>query len=189
MFAQLVVIAGPSGSGQSTVINSLLLKHQNWSTVYSYTTRKPRINEDDSKKYYYISKPEFLDLVDKGEIVEHQEYAGNFYGTSKQSLTAALAKSEVVILSVQITGLKYFKTNYPGTVGIYLRVDPKDALTRMNSDHRRDAMPEDEKEKRLNLIRQLNANSDIYDYQVESKQGRVESVVDKVESIVINVIG
>lgn len=188
MLAQLVIIAGPSGSGQSTVINSLLLKHHNWSTVYSYTTRKPRLNEDDSKKYYYITKSEFLDLVEKGEVVEHQEYAGNLYGTSKQSLVASLAKSEVVLLSVQISGLKYFRENYIGTVGIYLHVDPENALVRMNADHRRDAMPKEEKERRLKLIRELNAQSSLFDFEVESKQGLPEEVIDKVDTIIAGVI-
>ena len=66
----LVLIAGASGAGKSTVINNLLKRsNKNFSRISTYTTRKPRQGEVPNEQYKFISEEEFLELQRMSTII------------------------------------------------------------------------------------------------------------------------
>ena len=81
--SKFIVIAAPSGSGKTTIVNKLLNeKNLGLSFSISATSREPRKNEKDGENYFFISKEEFLRRVNNDEFVEWEEvYKGVFYGT------------------------------------------------------------------------------------------------------------
>ena len=104
---QPIVICGPSGSGKSTLLKRLLAdKKDKLSYITSHTTRKPRMGEVDGREYYFVSREEMERKIKSNDFVEHTEFSGNLYGTSKKAIKDALDTGKLFILEVDIEGVK-----------------------------------------------------------------------------------
>ena len=79
---ELIVVSGPSGVGKSTVISELLSHRPDIHFSVSFTTRAPRVGEEDGVSYNFVDRSEFERMISAGELLEHAEYVGNYYGTS-----------------------------------------------------------------------------------------------------------
>ena len=79
---QLIVLSGPSGVGKSTVIAELFSQRSNIYFSVSYTTRQPRVGEQDGVNYNFVSREEFERMIADDELLEYAEYVDNYYGTS-----------------------------------------------------------------------------------------------------------
>ena len=100
----LFLISGPSGSGKDTVLGELLKKHPEISFSISYTTRPMRKGEKQDQKYHHISVEEFETLLQNGEFLEHNYYAGNYYGTAKGPVEECLNNGKDMIIEVDVNG-------------------------------------------------------------------------------------
>lgn len=76
-------ILGSSGSGKTTIGESLFGKDRE---LVSFTTRPIRENEVDGVDYHFISIEEFNESLKRNLLAEHTEYAGNYYGLTKQEI-------------------------------------------------------------------------------------------------------
>ncbi|KIH88747.1 guanylate kinase [Sporothrix brasiliensis 5110] len=72
----------------------------------SHTTREPRPGEVHGASYYYISRDEFARLIGAEAFIEHAEFNGNLYGTSKQTVEDQAAKGSIVVLGIEMEGVK-----------------------------------------------------------------------------------
>ncbi len=79
---QLIVLSGPSGVGKSTVIAELFSQRKNIHFSVSYTTRQPRVGEQNGVNYNFVSREEFEGMIQRNELLEYAEYVDNYYGTS-----------------------------------------------------------------------------------------------------------
>ena len=76
--SKFIVIAAPSGSGKTTIVNKLLKeKNLNLSFSVSATSRAPRNNEVDGLNYFFLSKDEFIKRIDNTEFIEWEEVYEN----------------------------------------------------------------------------------------------------------------
>ncbi|MBZ9635871.1 guanylate kinase [Clostridium sp. FP1] len=116
---QLIVISGPSGAGKGTVCKAILEKNNFWVSV-SATTRCPRKDEIDGTNYYFITKEEFLQKIEKDDFLEYAEVYGNFYGTPKSEVLKVLDSGRDVILEIDIQGALKVKTAYPNGLFIFI---------------------------------------------------------------------
>ncbi|KAF4977294.1 hypothetical protein FZEAL_6182 [Fusarium zealandicum] len=102
-----LVICGPSGVGKGTLIKLLFSRHPETFTLsVSHTTRGPRAGESDGVDYNFVTKEAFRDLVAKDGFVEHAQFGSNLYGTSKATIEEQTAKGMVVVLDIEMEGVK-----------------------------------------------------------------------------------
>jgi guanylate kinase len=100
----LVILSSPSGAGKSTLARRLMDWDESLSFSVSATTRKPRKGEVDGVEYYFKSRKEFLEMVNKGEMLEHAEVFGNLYGSPRAPVEAAIAAGRDVLFDIDWQG-------------------------------------------------------------------------------------
>ena len=104
----IIALLGASGSGKSTIENELAT-HHGFEKIVSYTTRKPRDNEENGKDYYFIDNDTFREIMNRDLFAEHDEYSQNrLYGTLKSDYVDG---NKVVVLTPN--GLRQLKKNCP----------------------------------------------------------------------------
>ena len=116
----LTVISGFSGSGKGTVIKHLLAEHAEYCLSVSATTRAPRPGEEHGREYFFFSKEEFLEMLDRGEFLEHAQYVDNYYGTPLPFVRQKLEEGCDVILEIEMQGAKQVKARFPEAVLIFI---------------------------------------------------------------------
>ncbi len=116
----LIVISGPSGSGKGTIIKDLLQKNENIWLSISCTSRQPRGSEQNKIDYYFLTKEEFEEKIQRDEMLEYAQYGENYYGTPKEYIKSHLDNGEDVILEIEIQGALKIKELLPETLFIFI---------------------------------------------------------------------
>ncbi len=124
----LFIISGPSGAGKSTILNIILKNKPELRYSTSYTTRRPRGDEQDGLDYYFISKVAFLEKIDSGELAEWAEVHGHFYGSSAKFLGESLGAGHDVIFDIDVEGAKKLYAKYPEAILIFISPPSLDDL-------------------------------------------------------------
>lgn len=129
----VVIVSGPSGVGKSTICKEILKRLGYVYLSVSVTTRPKSDAEVDGQDYWFVSKKEFQELIDKDLLLEHAEVFGHLYGTPKDKVEEALQAGKVVILEIDVQGAKIAKTVYPDAVMIFiLAPSERDLAERLN---------------------------------------------------------
>ena len=116
----LIVISGPSGVGKGSILKKVVGRRNNLKLSVSYTTREPREGEIEGQHYHFLSESEFLNIVDKGEMLEHAKYCGNYYGTPLKALNQELDKGNNVILEIEVQGGEQVINKFPDVISIFV---------------------------------------------------------------------
>ena len=117
---KLFVVSSPSGGGKSTICKQLLLKIPELEYSISTTTRQPRDNEKNGKDYYFISKDEFMKMIENDKFIEWAKVHGNYYGTSREVVDNYIDNGKNCILDIDIQGGKQIKEKYKKAVLIFI---------------------------------------------------------------------
>ncbi len=157
----VVVLVGPSGSGKNEIAAQLLKKSRRFERLVSYTTNK-QMQQDEEKRYHYISLPEFRRMRDSGELFESTMYAGHNFGSSKQDVEDILSRGKHVLTVMDICGAMGLKTHFPKVTTIYIQ-QTKEALL---ADLLNKPVSQEEKIQRIMALDAEQRNADICDYTV-----------------------
>ncbi len=110
----ILILSSPSGAGKTTLTRMLLQKKELDLTLsISLTTRKRRSSEADGIHYHFIDQAEFVRRRDGGELLEHAEVHGNFYGTPRGPVEAILASGRDVLFDVDYQGARQVREKMP----------------------------------------------------------------------------
>ena len=102
---KLFIIAAPSGTGKSTIVNYLMKQGLNMHFSISLTTRAPRGKEKNGVEYFFTSVEDFRTHITNNDFIEFEEvYAGCFYGTLKSQVEKQIAQGQNVIFDVDVNG-------------------------------------------------------------------------------------
>jgi guanylate kinase len=108
--AKLMVIAGPSGTGKSTLLKRLFDNYSDrFGFSVSHTTRIPRLGEQHGVHYHFTDHSSMKRDIDEGKFIEHAVYSGHLYGTSVQAAMSVLEQGKVCILDIDMQGVKSIK--------------------------------------------------------------------------------
>ncbi|KAH6891258.1 guanylate kinase [Thelonectria olida] len=124
-----IVISGPSGVGKGTLYNMLFNKHpETFALSVSHTTRAPRPGETDAVHYHFVPMQVFEDLIAQDGFVEHAKFGGNRYGTSKMTIEEQSKKGKVVLLDIEMEGVKQIKQSNIDARYIFIAPPTTEAL-------------------------------------------------------------
>lgn len=119
---RLVVLAGPSAVGKSTVVHRL---RENLKDLYfsvSMTTRAPRPGEVDGQDYFFVTPEIFQKRINSGEMLEWAEIHGGLQrsGTPAKPVREALAAGKPVLVEVDLAGARAVKKIMPEAITVFL---------------------------------------------------------------------
>ncbi len=100
----LLILSSPSGAGKSTLARRLMEWDPTLRFSVSATTRAPRPGEEDGREYYFKSRAEFESMVAAGEMLEHAEVFGNFYGSPKGPVETAMKEGRDTLFDIDWQG-------------------------------------------------------------------------------------
>jgi len=173
----LLVIAGPAGSGKSTLCDRLLRERPGFSRVVTTTTRSPRPGEVNGVHYHFFSADEFRRRLTAGEFLEwaqvHGDREDRFYGTLKSSVVTPLEGGRNLVLNVDVQGVESFRriarensTLRNALTTVFLVVDPGSMAERMRE---RGQDGEQEIERRLRTAELELREAPKFDFRIESR--------------------
>ena len=116
----LFVISAPSGAGKTTLLGKVMKQVGGLSFSVSYTTRRPRSNEEDGKDYHFVSPGTFEKMIEKGEFIEWAEVLGNRYGTVLRNLHELDSEKIDILLDIDTQGARNIKEKTESAVFIFL---------------------------------------------------------------------
>ncbi len=178
----LFVVSGPSGAGKTTLYKAVISVLPNLKHSVSYTTRPPRPGEVDDRDYTFVSRDEFMAMIDKGEFVEWAEIHGKLYGTSKKRLEEILDSGVDAILDIDIQGAVQLREKYKRGVYIFILPPSLEVLKERLGGRR--ANSKEEIEKRLKgAVEEIKKYRE-YDYVIVNNV--FEESVKELEAIILS---
>ena len=109
---RLVVLLGPSAVGKSTVVHRLREEIPQLYFSVSMTTRDPRPGEVDGRDYFYVTREEFQEKIDAGEMLEWADIHG---GLQRSGTPAG-----PVLVEVDIVGARNVARMMPEANTVFL---------------------------------------------------------------------
>ena len=107
----MLVLSSPSGAGKTTILRALLEQDDNLTMSVSATTRPMRPGEVDGEDYFFVDEIKFNKMIIDGELLEHANVFGNFYGTPRKSVEDALADGKDILFDIDWQGTQQLAAN------------------------------------------------------------------------------
>ncbi|MCR5271899.1 MAG: guanylate kinase [Lachnospiraceae bacterium] len=176
----LIIVSGFSGAGKGTLMKRLIDKYTNsYALSVSATSRKPRPGEEDGREYFFKTKEEFETMISNGELLEHANYVGNYYGTPKEYVFKKMEEGYDVILEIEIQGAMQVKKMYEDALLMFVSTpDAKTLKTRLTG---RGTETEDVINSRLKRACEEAEGIEKYDYLIINDD--LETAVDTIHAI------
>ncbi|GMA70253.1 guanylate kinase [Leuconostoc litchii] len=177
----LIVLSGPSGVGKGTVRKAIFEEEGiDFQYSISATTRQPRSGEVDGEDYFFVTREQFEEKINNGDMLEYAKYVNNYYGTPKSFIDKTLASGRDVFLEIDVQGALQVKSKMPEGIYIFLTLPDlanlRDRLVGRGTD------APDVIEKRVAAARDELKMMINYDYAVENDV--VAKAVERIKSII-----
>ncbi len=163
---RLVVLAGPSGVGKSSVVTGLRRALPDLNFSVSVTTRGPRPGEVDGRDYHFVSPETFDAMVASGQLLEWADIHGGMHrsGTPREPVERLLAAGKTVLLELDLQGARAVKAAVPDALLVFLEPPTLDELARRLAE--RGTEPDGAMQRRLVTAREELAAKTEFDVAV-----------------------
>lgn len=158
---RLLVLAGPSGVGKSSVVAGLREALPELLFSVSATTRPARPGEVDGRDYRFVSREEFDALIERGELLEWAEVHGGLQrsGTPRVPVEQALDRGRPVLVEVDLQGARSVKRVLPEAVTVFVAPPSMEELARRLTDRGTDT-PEQRERRLRTAIEEMDAQGE-----------------------------
>ncbi|MBA3478073.1 MAG: guanylate kinase [Lautropia sp.] len=116
----ILIVVAPSGAGKTSLVRALMEARNQIRHSVSFTTRAPRLGEQNGEDYCFISEAEFRKRRIAGEFLEWAEVHGNLYGTSRRWIDEQTAAGADIVLEIDWQGARQVRSLYPEAVSIFI---------------------------------------------------------------------
>lgn len=130
MRGRLTVLAGPSGVGKGSVIAAVRRRHPDVWVSVSATTRAPRPGESDGVEYHFVDQCAFDQMVEAGELLEHDAHLSASYGTPRAPVETQLAAGRPALLEIDLNGARQVRAAVPDAQLVFLAPPTFEELAR-----------------------------------------------------------
>ncbi len=181
---QVVVIAGPSGSGKNAVIDRIMKEHHNCVRLVTATTRMMRPGEQDGVDYHFLTQEKFDEELAAGNIPEHRfvPALNTYYGIYLPDLQKRIAEGKTVFAQVDIEGAKLLKERYQATTIFIMPESLEQFHGRLRV--RNPEWSEKEFEARMKITEdEVRMHAPQYDYRVVNADGKLGETVQALVEI------
>jgi guanylate kinase len=181
----ILILSSPSGAGKTSISHSVLREEnaERAASIHlsvSVTTRERRPSEVEGVHYHFLSKRQFESMRDQDDLLEWAEVHGNYYGTPREPVEAALTAGQDVLFDIDWQGTRQVLDKMrPDTVAVFI-LPPSAAEQRARLERR----AEDDSAviaRRLANARSENEHWSEYDYVLINAD--LNESVDKVRAI------
>ena len=161
---RLFIISGPSGSGKDTVLQELFKKCPELLFSISSVTRPMRQGETEGEKYNFISREQFESMIANDQLLEHNQFVGNYYGTPKAPVEEAINSGKDIIVEIDVNGAAQIRSKIKDAISVFIMPPSLEILKARLS--RRGTETADVIEKRIAVALSEIARATEYDYIV-----------------------
>ena len=152
----ILIIAGPSAVGKTTVAHRMLELDSRFEFVRSVTTRPCR-GDQFNNEYIYITNEEFEHLIETAGVLERTLYAGSYYGTPRSEIERIISEGKIPLLILDINGVESLCKN-KGDIspcGVYI-YDDIDVMEERLFERYKDDIENPETQRRYNSRKNQN---------------------------------
>ena len=180
MAGRILVVAGPSGSGKSSIVRELIDRLDIEFSV-SATTRLPRPGEVHGVHYDFVSRRDFEAMIENDELLEWAVYNNRFYGTPARPIDEIVEAGKDVMLEIDIQGARQVREHRPDAVMFFIAPPSLEELE-MRLRRRGDTSEEDI-EDRLEIAESEMAEAPVLFDHVVVNENLDQAVADIVQLI------
>jgi guanylate kinase len=177
----LFILSGPSGVGKDAVLNRMKETSFPLKYVVTVTTRTRRDTEIDGADYTFVSRDDFLKMIESGELLEWANVYGNMYGVPKKTVESALNEGCDVMVKVDVQGAATIKEKIPESVSIFLDIPRNEDLSDRLRNRKTESPEALELRNSTATIEMLEKQK--FDYTVINKHGDIDSAVSEIKKI------
>ncbi|MEJ2010969.1 MAG: guanylate kinase [Anaerolineales bacterium] len=178
----LVVISGPSGVGKDTVLQRMKERGLPMHFVVTATTRPKREGEQDGVDYFFVSREQFAEMIEHGELLEYAIVYQDYKGIPKSQVREALGSGTDVVMRLDVQGAETIRKLYPEALLIFLSTRSEDELVRRLQARKTETA--ENLKLRIATARQELRRVDMFDYYVINADNRLDATVDTIASII-----
>jgi|GEM_PF-338437 len=159
------IISGPSGVGKNTLLTYALQKVSGVYYLPSITTRPMRKGECQGNPYYFVTKAQFLRMIETGSFLEWKQlHSGDYYGTHLPTILYAIENGYDIVTDMDVLGCQDVVERFAvDTVTIFIAPPSLDELAARLA--RRESDPK-VIEKRLERVEMEMAYRDKYQHVI-----------------------
>jgi guanylate kinase len=178
----LIVISGPSGVGKDSVVRTLLKRDLPLHFVVTATSREKRAAEVDGVDYIFITQEEFINKINRNEMLEYAYVYGQYKGVPKEQVRVAWKSGKDVIMRLDVQGSATIRRLYPQALLIFLLPTTEAELVHRLVDRKTESA--ESIQIRMTTTRNELESLDIFDYAVVNQEGKLEETADIIQSII-----
>lgn len=179
----MYVMSSPSGAGKTTITRALLKNNPNVQISISATTRPMRAGEVHGQDYYFVSKEEFGQMVENGEMLEHAKVFDHYYGTPKGPVEEALKAGKDVLFDIDWQGTQQLdEVARDDLVTVFILPPSRTALEKRLRNRSKDTLETDVQIRgRMSKASDEMSHYTEYDYVIINVD--IEKAIDQAQSI------